>query len=360
MMQYRVVQPDFHCFEIPGKVVGLRFAEIEEAALFSSKVHSRLQKLAKDMNERSSSGGSEKNSKGVFDKLKGWFGVKKKPKRETKQTIIGRPTDFKHEAHIGYDPNKGVFDLDSLSHEWKQIFKQAGIRKKHLRNKSTAKRIFDRIASFNPQEATVKAGSDVKSSLVSETHQQPSLPPRLPARPPTIESATSHSRSASRSPKYPRNAPKKPGSAIPTPPPADPVGASSTRPKTPPKIPEVPPPVEPQAPPLPAGIPAPPKFDLPPPPDITPAVPKPKPPPLVKKGKKSTTRDPSGSSAKQAPAESLANQLAKVQLKKTKTSSKDLKPMKDQGGMGGLRNALEKIRANFESDSDEEDDDWSD
>jgi len=130
MLNYRMSQQDFHCFEIQGKIVGLRFADAAEAKSFSTKVKSRLGKLAEDMNKRRTSARDSKGG-GMFEKFRGWFGGKKK--QDEKEPVIGRPSDFKHEAHIGFDPEKG-FDLNSLSPRLKRMFKSAGIRKKHLRN----------------------------------------------------------------------------------------------------------------------------------------------------------------------------------------------------------------------------------
>jgi len=59
---------------------------------------------------------------------------------------------------------------------------------------------------------------------------------------------------------------------------------------------------------------------------------------------------------------SLADQIAQVQLKSRSArdnTEKQSNPVSNDG-MGGLRDALAKMRDNFESDDDEEDEDWSD
>eukprot|EP00954_Amorphochlora_amoebiformis_P013334 1046617-Amorphochlora_amoeboformis.AAC.1 len=62
MMQYRVPEPDFHSFEIPEMVVGFRFASMEEAKEFGSKVRGRLQVLIEKTAQRN----NEAESKGLL------------------------------------------------------------------------------------------------------------------------------------------------------------------------------------------------------------------------------------------------------------------------------------------------------
>mmetsp|Transcript_26332 Transcript_26332/g.46702 ORF Transcript_26332/g.46702 Transcript_26332/m.46702 type:complete len:593 (+) Transcript_26332:141-1919(+) len=166
MLRYRIPQKDFHTFEIKGKVVGLRFADVEEAVVFNSRLQSRLRKLADDFTKQSlQTQQKTKPRASVLGAIKGWFGIKES-KEDAHVAEIGRPENFKHNAHIGFDPEKGI-DLDSLSPEWKQLFKRAGIRKKHLRNKTTAKAIFDKISSYGPN--ALKG-------------PPPPLPPKVPIR----------------------------------------------------------------------------------------------------------------------------------------------------------------------------------
>ena len=51
---------------------------------------------------------------------------------------IGAPTNFKHITHIGWDESNG-FEVRNLPEEWKSLFKAAGVKKKDLENKETAK-----------------------------------------------------------------------------------------------------------------------------------------------------------------------------------------------------------------------------
>lgn len=58
---------------------------------------------------------------------------------------ITRPQQFTHENHIGWDANNDCFDFSQLSKELKSIFKNAGIRKKDLKDKDTALMIYGAI-----------------------------------------------------------------------------------------------------------------------------------------------------------------------------------------------------------------------
>ena len=65
---------------------------------------------------------------------------------------ISAPTNFKHITHIGWDESNG-FDVRNLPEEWKSLFKAAGVKKKDLEDKATAKLIVDTItANMTPEE----------------------------------------------------------------------------------------------------------------------------------------------------------------------------------------------------------------
>ncbi len=184
MIQYRAPQPDFHSFEIEDRVVGLRFACTAEAEDFRSNVQRRLEKLAEDMNQRRREVKGERK-RNWMGRVKGFLGLRRE---EKKKMEIGRPKDFQHKAHIGFDPENG-FDLDNLTPEWKALFKNAGIRKKHLRNKDRAKEIFAKISSTLGEDApplTNETQAPVRKPAppVTSTSSR-SLPPQrpLPARP---------------------------------------------------------------------------------------------------------------------------------------------------------------------------------
>lgn len=71
----------------------------------------------------------------------GLFSFKKK---EQHKPVVGAPTDFKHESHIGWDPVNG-FDVRNIPAEWKDLFKKAGISKKELQDGQTAMFIMETV-----------------------------------------------------------------------------------------------------------------------------------------------------------------------------------------------------------------------
>jgi hypothetical protein len=68
------------------------------------------------------------------------FGKKEKPK-----SVIGAPTNVKHEGHIGWDPEHG-FDIKNIPPEWKKLFQNAGIKKNDLKDVEFAKTVVTTVA----------------------------------------------------------------------------------------------------------------------------------------------------------------------------------------------------------------------
>ena len=67
---------------------------------------------------------------------------------------IGMPTNVKHVQHMGYSEDGGFkFDDEPIPIEWKKLFRAAGVKKKDLEDKATAKMIVDTItANMTPEE----------------------------------------------------------------------------------------------------------------------------------------------------------------------------------------------------------------
>lgn len=63
-----------------------------------------------------------------------------------------------HENHIGWDSKNNCFDFSQLSKETKQMFKNAGIRKKDLRDKDTALMIYSTLLNQNSNSGPIKKG----------------------------------------------------------------------------------------------------------------------------------------------------------------------------------------------------------
>mmetsp|Transcript_1414 Transcript_1414/g.1999 ORF Transcript_1414/g.1999 Transcript_1414/m.1999 type:complete len:448 (+) Transcript_1414:53-1396(+) len=236
-MNYATPNIDFHTFEIKESIVGFRFTNSGEAQSFSSYVKRRLGKMMMENQQRESlKAPTRGRQKSWFSRAKGFFGMKEK-KREIS---VGRPTDFKHVSHIGYDPDKG-FDVNSIPDSWKKIFKTAGISKKSLKNKQMAQIIFQTIqTSMNPDD--LQEGSP--SPPISQASAQSAPPPPSSARIPP------------------------PRTRVASPPPP-----KVAAPKGPPSAPLVP-----QPPPAPITVFAPPPANIPPPPSFGPPVDLPPPP----------------------------------------------------------------------------------
>ncbi len=58
---------------------------------------------------------------------------------------IEKPTNVVHLNHISWDETKKCLDFSKLSKELKSIFKNAGIKKKDLRNTDTALCIYEKL-----------------------------------------------------------------------------------------------------------------------------------------------------------------------------------------------------------------------
>merc|ERR1712063_138095 len=86
--------------------------------------------------------------KGAQKKKKGKFGFfrSKKQKKPAAEMVIGGPTDFKHESHIGWDMENG-FDIRNIPPEWRKLFQAAGVKKSDLQDADTRKLIVSTINS---------------------------------------------------------------------------------------------------------------------------------------------------------------------------------------------------------------------
>jgi len=167
--------------------------------------------------------------------------------------VISEPTNFRHESSIGWNPNTG-FEIRNIPPAWRKMFKDAGIKKKDLKDKETAAFIMDFVTQNSDEHG-------------APVNRPPPPPPTGQGRPPPPPpSPTSQGRP-----------PPPPGMNAPPPPPP-PTGQG--RPPPPPPGMNAPPP-----PPPPPGMNAPPpppppsdyEFAPPPPPGMN----APPPPPPV-------------------------------------------------------------------------------
>merc|ERR1712137_472456 len=104
--------------------------------------------------------------------------------------VIGGPTGFKHESHIGWDMENG-FDIRNIPPEWKKLFQAAGVKKSDLQDAETRKLIVSTINS-----ATGGAGPEMGGGPPPPTAPPPPMappPPSAPGAPPPPPAASAPS-----------------------------------------------------------------------------------------------------------------------------------------------------------------------
>ena len=138
------LDPQFMAFEMEDCVAGFSFADKAGATKFYSKVRALRPTSTDD-----AVSGLRKGNKGF-----GGFGGSKKRKAAKKKGAIkvGNVMNVVHNAHVGLNSD-GSFDLNNISPEWKQLFRQAGIKKKDLANPEVANAIIQTIAETAAAEA---------------------------------------------------------------------------------------------------------------------------------------------------------------------------------------------------------------
>ncbi|KAK2183202.1 hypothetical protein NP493_320g01017 [Ridgeia piscesae] len=325
--KYNSVRNFFHTFDTDDCTAGLNFANEEEARTFNDAIQEKLnhrrarrheRKRQSTTNNRVSmpSGGTVRNSvpsspmpsSGSVSSLSSVTDMssttKKKDKKRKKltKTDIGAPSDFRHVGHVGWDPDKGAFDMDNLDPDVKRLFDDAGISEQQLQDEDTAKFIYDFIENH---KTALKQQPPARPPAIAPPMPQPpvpqpaipsSAPPPPPTRqpPPPTRSPAPLPQRAVAPPPPPNRAPMKTPMAAPPPPPPPsrvprqppPSMAPHTNHSMPPAMAPPPPPRAAAAPVPrpPANVPPPPaSFPPPPPPSMAPppsvAAPPPPPPP---------------------------------------------------------------------------------
>lgn len=113
----------FHSFEADEGTVGFLFADEDDADKFYSAVTEQLELCTSQKTE----GGKKKKSRSIFSVFR--FSSKKKnneasdsesiasvPEKKKKNDElthddVSEPRDFRHLSHIGFNPEKGTFDV---------------------------------------------------------------------------------------------------------------------------------------------------------------------------------------------------------------------------------------------------------
>ena len=122
---YRELHPGFHCFPVPGMVLGLEYSRPRDALFFSTLICQMCPKSdSMDPAELAKVADARFNVPDVSQ-------------------FISRPVSGKEAGVPWFNNITGTFNLAELPDEIKIMIKQIGIKKKDLLRPQTAKPIFD-------------------------------------------------------------------------------------------------------------------------------------------------------------------------------------------------------------------------
>ncbi|KAI8907442.1 hypothetical protein DFJ77DRAFT_475392 [Powellomyces hirtus] len=317
----------------------------------------------------SSSTGSLGGKKEADSPRSSVFGGSLRSKKTTKgdkkkggfdKSMISAPTNFQHITHVGYNQQTG-FTAKNIPVEWKAIFAKAGITEEQLQDPETVKT----VKKFMKQHK-----GDLNKQAAPAVVAPTSAPPAIPS------SAAGGRRAPPPPPPKGRTAPPAPPRQQPETPPRATPGPPAAPPRGPPVIPartdhEAPagravPPPPPPAPPMGGGGGGPP----PPPPPPAPGAGGPPPPPPRAPDIAAAPATPARPIAGAAPVDLLASIRQAGGIGALKATSKEERQPADSGPVDTgnaladlLRNqlALRKNKVGDASDSDEDeesDDEW--
>ena len=166
---YQELNESFFCFPVIGNfVLAFSFADSNEALNFKLKIGKYCPKKAKPIQEQQPQ---------TFPMKKG---AKTHVFEKEENIIMEKPTNVKHLNHIGWDPINKCFDFSQLSKEFKTVFKNAGIKKKEMRDAETALAIYEtllnqgnlaQMKSKNNLGAKNKDGKTKKRSITNAEKQ---------------------------------------------------------------------------------------------------------------------------------------------------------------------------------------------
>ncbi len=120
--KYHMDSEVFHSFESDEGMIGFLFASSEDATIFHEAVSEQL-----ELTTTHKSTEKKKKSRSIFSVFKFTSSKKKERKGEAKNTTtpppakkknddlthedVSEPRDFRHLSHIGFNPEKGTFDV---------------------------------------------------------------------------------------------------------------------------------------------------------------------------------------------------------------------------------------------------------
>eukprot|EP00731_Ephydatia_muelleri_P016655 Em0009g1079a len=218
---YKKHTPLFHSF--PGEMfmVGINFADKQEAEHFSKVVEL---KIAGTVTERKTQKESEYQTPNVqssrrpsvgmsvsSDYIYGPYSKKPKPlapkaSGRLSTADISSPCNFQHLAHVGIDSESQSFDVNNLSPAWKKLLDAVGVTEQQLKDQGTMSFIHGFVDQHGGIEEAIrqlearKRETPPSSPLTSNTSSSPSA-----YRPARSLSMRVQSKSASSSPLVRRN-----------------------------------------------------------------------------------------------------------------------------------------------------------
>lgn len=271
--KYKSPRPYFHTFDTDNCPAGLNFANETEADHFKTaileKLQNRQQRKTVKRGDSGAMGGQNRpppppgvrtgpapapppaqthqpppsfpmsNIPSSTGTLKG--GKKDKGKKgKISKDDIGTPTDFRHVQHVGWDAEKGAFDVDKLDKDMKSFFGDIGISMSQLKDSETATFIYNFIEEHGGIEA-------IKEERSRAAGRPPPPAPSMQAPPPPNRGFPSAPPPSS-APPPPSRAPPSRGTAPPPPPSMSRSGGGMAPPPGPPTRGGAPPPVAPPPP----------------------------------------------------------------------------------------------------------------
>jgi len=173
-IQYTAPRKFFHTFEGDDFVVGISFADENEAkewlVVTLERCIDKLRVVPKTPETK------KKEGMGFMKRLSI---SSKTPKLE-----ISEPVFRDHLSSIGLDPKTGKFKVENIPDEWKSMFQNAGITKRDLENKKTVKLIIrvineKSVEMVRPAPLTLPPGNfdvPVQSTTSSTIPAPPPMP----------------------------------------------------------------------------------------------------------------------------------------------------------------------------------------
>ncbi|XP_076065602.1 uncharacterized protein LOC143039439 isoform X2 [Oratosquilla oratoria] len=254
----------FHQFEAEDQMIGLNFANEQEAKLFHSAIQERIGAKQRKKEERRRQQQQQQQqhqqqhsplpqqqkpqfqlpqtqnqayqSQGDLEPNKSKKSTKGKNKGRAKlsKDQIGMPTDFKHVTHVGFDPDTGFSQFNTGSSQFtddklKVFFNMVGVSQQQLSDSRTREFIYDFIEKHGGIEAAVRE-TEAQRSL--STNSSSALPTPQSSGSPAVTPPTLPSRNAPVRAGAPPPPPRTTGAHPPLPPTSAPPLPSAAAPPT--------------------------------------------------------------------------------------------------------------------------------